>query len=283
MSIVNPYSSSGAGYVAQKARSEAERNRRRGKKGGGAEAAAAEEDVNEIAQEEETAESEKAEESAAGEAVRESGADDDGSSGEVSSNPDDWEVIAEAGPKDETEETEDTEETKETEKTEEQKKEESARLAAFKQGFLKKINAVVGQPQFAATKIELKISDEGYQRMLDDPAYEQKVLEMFRRDLGTSLSFVPSSAVLTVDGKTENVAVDYSGRKSGYDRSRALLGTMSKPYMRGGLDMLQSQVLSVLQSRLGSSSTDLSGLSSLATQRYAKSGLFGGSTIDAEG
>ena len=277
MSMVSPYASGSPGYVAQRARSEAERNHRRSRRSG-AEAAAAEEE-GETTSVEEAEETEKAEESAAAESGQETAAGEEaaGSTEEPGSNPEDWEVVAESDPEDETKDSDKTDGSKETEKTEEQKKEESARLAAYKLNFLKKLNGLVAQPQFAATKVELKISDEGYARMMDDPAYEQKVLTMFRRDLGTSISFAPTSAVLTVDGKTENVSVDYSGKRSGYDRSRALLGTMSKPYLRGGLDILQSQVASVLQSRLGTSN-----LSNLTGSGYSKSGLFGGS-IDTEG
>ena len=185
-------------------------------------------------------------------------------------DPSTWEVVASSDPDEVTKEKE-PEKVDEADAAEKAKEKEAAaaKLAEFKKAFQKKLNAICGQPQFSRTTIDLKINDAGYEKLMNDPAYEQKVIGLFRQELGSSLTFVPSSAILTVDGKTENMKVDYSGNL-GYDRSRALLGTMAKPYLRGGMDIMQPQVMAVFKSRLGT--TDIA---SLTGQTYSRANLFG--------
>jgi hypothetical protein len=203
----------------------------------------------------------------------------DGDEG-ASTNPDDWEVVASSDPED----TDKTGETKETEQTDAEKaKQEAAALAAYKTQFQAKLTAIASQGHLTRTAVKLDITDAGYKRMMEDPAYEKQILDMFRRDLGTTITFPPSSATLTVDGKTEKTSVSYANNLGTTSATRNLLGTMRKTAMRSGLDLLQSQVAAVLEARLGSS--DLSGINSYLTNNsgYTNPYSQGSSSLDTKG
>lgn len=143
-------------------------------------------------------------------------------------------------------------ESDETSQTDEEKA--AAQLDEFRKGFQKEVRALTLNTHFILTKISLDIDDAGYEKMMNDPAYEKKIMGMIKDALGSPLNTAPTSVKVTVNAKGENAEATGGGTSSGLTSGLSLGAGSSASAIRrsSGLDNLSNQISAVLYYRLGS-------------------------------
>lgn len=168
-----------------------------------------------------------------------------------------YKAVKDAEAKKKASETAETPDPDAPEPTEEEKK-TAEDLAAYKKTFLSKIQSMVASPVLANMEVNVKINDAGYAKMMNDPDYEKKIVDMFRQE--TLANYDPSSKTitLTVDGKTESAKASTGSSQSASEA----FSNLSAMQLRSGAGMeaLNLKVMAVLQSRLGSNSEILAEL-----------------------
>ncbi len=146
---------------------------------------------------------------------------------------------------------------KSEELTEEQKK-TAEEVAAYKKTFLSTIETMVGAPTLSNTEVRVKITDAGYEAMMNDPEYEKKVMDAFRKEALANYDSRAKTITLAADGKTQSATV-----KEGTSTASGLTGSAAETYAnlspsqlrRGaGLEALNLRVAAVLQARYGTDS-----------------------------
>ncbi|MDR1744864.1 MAG: hypothetical protein LBS30_03830 [Planctomycetota bacterium] len=145
------------------------------------------------------------------------------------------------------------------EATEEEKK-TAEDLAAYKKTFLAKIESMVASPILSNTQVKVKITDDGYARMMNDSEYEKKVIDLFRKETLANYGSGSTTISLTADGESESATA--SADASGSLSASETFSNLSPLQLRrgAGLEALNLKVMSVIQSRLGSDSSLLEGL-----------------------
>lgn len=143
------------------------------------------------------------------------------------------------------------------EPTEEEKK-TAADLAAYKKTFLSKIESMVASPVLSKLEVQVKITDAGYQKMMNDADYEKKIVDMFRQETLANYDTNSKTITLTVDGKTESAKASAGSSGSAADT----FSNLSPLQLRtgAGMEALNLKVMSVIQSRFGSDSDVLKDL-----------------------
>ena len=133
-------------------------------------------------------------------------------------------------------------------------------LAAYKKTFLTKIESMVASPILSNTQVNVKITDDGYARMMNDSEYEKKVIDLFRRETLANYGNGSNTITLTADGESESA--EASAGASGSLSASETFANLSPLQMRrgAGLEALNLKVMSIIQSRLGSGSDLLDGL-----------------------
>ncbi|MCD8349840.1 MAG: hypothetical protein LUC93_04430 [Planctomycetaceae bacterium] len=149
------------------------------------------------------------------------------------------------------------EEVPKTELTEEQKK-TAEEVAAYKKTFLNTIESMVGAPMLSKLEVRVKITDAGYEKMMNDSEYEKSVVEAFRKETLANYDSSAKTITLTADGKTPTAKVTAgSSGTSGMSASASeTYANLSPSQLRrgAGLDALNLRVMSVLEARYGAES-----------------------------
>ncbi|MCD8140117.1 MAG: hypothetical protein LUE17_10145 [Planctomycetaceae bacterium] len=148
--------------------------------------------------------------------------------------------------------------TAKTEELTEEQKKTAEEVAAYKKSFLNTIESMVGAPMLSKLEVRVKITDAGYEKMLNDPEYEKAVIDAFRKETLANYDSSAKTITLTADGSTPSAKVT-----AGTSGTNGLSASASETYAnlspsqlrRGaGLDALNLRVMSVLQVRYGADS-----------------------------
>lgn len=79
-------------------------------------------------------------------------------------------------------------------------------MEIFKKEFYAEIEKIPKHPTVA--NVAVKISEEGFKKMKDDPEYKEKMLNLLKRDMGNSLAPRKCSVILTIGASSSEYRGD---------------------------------------------------------------------------